>query len=634
MPTATNSQSVWDDLWGREGLDTWRTYPGPFGRISWLLAATSKECLPGEKPRIVDLGCGVGVLLNQVHETIAGESYGVGIDISPVACREALKTPGVAEATPGDLMDPNLELPKGDILLCTETLEHLEIDAVRHILEHSQSFAKSFFMVPNNCLGPEVEPQHMREWTAKEFLDLLREYHGADCRVEVFYDQATFREHGHRGYLLGICGYKKFQTLSFTMPVKDEGEDIERVLATFRGAADQMVIGVDDKSTDDTEKLARDYADEVFHFTWEKNFSAARNHGIDRCTCDWIFMSEGHEHLHEGLQALLQLEDIQDGIKVLEVRRESRDSSWYFPWLFRNHQGIRFENAVHNELTGYDRDKETAMIPQVATWHEQSLKKQYERSVQRRGMNKQELLRRVKEENSIRDMYYLGVEYRDLICPTCEGRRAVPDEEKSNGEEAWKLCPDCTIEKANGEKIALGIRPMGIRQSVYWFERFIEACKPGVPLRYQARLSLAAQYKVLGRIYEAKRMLAEAVVDDATRTEHWIVLGDLCVEQGAPELAMRFYEYASVGIGRPPLTHTFIEKSVYTYLPAQKLTSIYADLGMWDSALEWVRRIPGLMPDWTPQNALEEVEQYRQMIEAEVEKLKQGNPSWNKQLQS
>lgn len=623
MPTESNSQSVWDDLWAREGLETWRRYPGPFGRISWLLAWTAKECQAEQTPRIVDLGCGVGVLLNQVHESIQGTSHGVGIDISPVACQEALTTPGVAEAAPGDLMDPSLELPTGDILLCTETLEHLEIDAVRRILEHSKSFSKSFFMVPNNCLGPEIEPQHMRQWTAKEFLDLLREYHGADCRVECFFHQPTFVEHGHRGYLLGVCGYKKFQTLSFTMPVKDEEDDIERVLASFRGVADEMIIGIDDKSTDATEEIARTYADEVFPFTWEKNFSAARNHGIDRCTCDWIFMSEGHEHLHEGQQALLQLEDIQDGIKVLEVRRESRDSSWYFPWLFRNHQGIRFENAVHNELAGYNHEKESAMIPQVATWHEQSLKKQYERSIQRRGMNKQELIRRVKDENSVRDMYYLGVEYRDLMCPTCKGHRVVPDEENSNGEEAWKLCPACTIELASGEKRALGIRPMGIRQSVYWFERFIEACKPGIPLRYQARLSLAAQYKVLGRIYEAKRILAEAVVDDATRTEHWIVLGDLCVEQGQPELAMRFYEYASVGIGRPPLTHTFVEKAVYSYLPAQKLTSIYAELGMWDSALEWVRRIPGLMPDWAPQQALEEVEGYRQEIEAQVAQLQE-----------
>jgi SAM-dependent methyltransferase len=621
MPTATNSQSVRDDLWAREGLETWRKYPGPFGRISWLLASTAKETQEGQTPRIVDLGCGVGVLLNQVHEAIPGSSVGVGIDISPVACQEAMTTDGVAEATPGDLMDPNLELPTGDILLCTETLEHLEIDAVRRILEHSKSFAKSFFMVPNNCLGPEVEPQHMRQWTAKEFLDLLREYHGADCRVECFFHQPTFVEHGHRGYLLGVCGYKKFQTMSFTMPVKDEGEDIERVLSSFRGACDEMIIGIDDKTTDDSEEIARHYADEVFHFTWENDFSAARNHGIDKCTCDWIFMSEGHEHLHEGIQALLQLEDIQDGIKVLEVRRESRDSSWYFPWLFRNHQGIRFEFAVHNELAGFDHEKESGMIPQVATWHEQSLKKQYERSIQRRGMNKQELIRRVKEENSIRDMYYLGAEYRDLMCPTCKGHRHVPDEEASNGEQARMLCPDCTIELSSGEKRALGIRPMGIRQSVYWFERFIEACKPGIPLRYQARLSLAAQYMVLGRIYEAKRILAEAVVDDATRTEHWIVLGDLCVEQGQPELAMRFYEYASVGIGRPPLTHTFVEKAVYTYLPAQKLTSIYAELGMWESALDWVGRIPDLMPDWTPQAALDEVEAYRQQIEAEVTQL-------------
>jgi hypothetical protein len=105
------------------------------------------------------------------------------------------------------------------------------------------------------------------------------------------------------------------------------------------------------------------------------------------------------------------------------------------------------------------------------------------------------------------------------------------------------------------------------------------------------------------------------MIDDATRTEHWLLLGEICEEQGQTDLALRFYEYASFGIGRPPISHVFLEKSVYTYLPAQKLTSIYAELGEWGNALDWAKRVPGLLPSWASPQAFEEARQHIETIE-------------------
>ena len=613
MATEVNSKSIWEDIWNREGLDTWRRYPGPFGRITWLLENATKETQPGVASTVVDVGCGVGQLLADVHIACPDVKL-VGVDLAGAAAKHA-NARGIGIQTIVTDLELEPGLPHGDVMLCTEVLEHLTLPAVTHVLEHSRSFKKALFMVPNYCLGPEVESQHLRKWSAKEFLDLLRLYHPT-ARVEVFFDKPGFDRTGHRGYLLGVCGYPKEATLSFTMPVKNEEQDIERVLASFRGAADEIVIGIDDKSTDATEEIAKLYADKVFHFTWKQDFSAARNACIDQCTGDWIFMSEGHEHLKTGQQELIQIGEAPPWVSVIEVRRESRGSEWYFPWLFRNGKGIRFKNAVHNTLVGYDQ-KDTALSEAISTWHERSIEKAVERRTQRSGMNKQELLRRVREEGSLRDMYYLGVEYRDILCLTCGGTRRVVDAEASNGTPQYAPCPDCVMYSPRNKPIPTGVRPFGWRQSLYWFENFIKAAKP-CGMRYQARLSLARMYWKLEMYPDAKRVLAPAVADDPTRIEHWTMLGEICEEQGQLDLAMRFFEYASLGIGRPPSSFMFLDKAHYTYMPAQRLCSIYAQVGRWEDALAWAQKVPSLLPEWAPPAALEEAQAHIELIESKI----------------
>jgi hypothetical protein len=353
MPVKVEKATIWDTLWSKRKTPDEPSLgecSDPWERIRWLLRHATKETQPGQKPTIVPWDTAAGVLCNQIKEAVCpGAKYGN---------RSA----------------------SGDILLCAEVSDEA--------LDYSRSFSKSFFLTPNDH--------------AKSFLDQLKRYHQA-ARVEVFYDEERFRKNGDRGFLLGICGYPKPFTLSFTMPVKNERIDVERVLASFRGVADEVVIGIDDTSSDETEEIVRRYADEVFHFTWQKDFSHARNECIDHCTSDWIFMSEGHEHLRCGSQALLQLDEVPTYIKTVKVRRETRTNFWYFPWLFRRELGadgkcrIRFQNKAHNVLVGYDEEREEAETCQIGTWHERSLQRAYERSLQRAGMNKQEFLKRIRE---------------------------------------------------------------------------------------------------------------------------------------------------------------------------------------------------------------------------------------------
>lgn len=570
MPSDPNSREAWDAIWATEGEGTWRTYPKIYARIVHLVA-------PGS--HVLDLGCGVGKLLD--HLKTEKNCITSGIDISNIACAAArAKGHQVHPLTLTAATHHLLDLAPVDYIIGTEFLEHLDIETIKSLLRRITAFHKqAIFAVPNNCMGPDEESQHQQKWTAIEFKHLLEQYFGqGNVRVECIDDSAP--------RLLGVCNFPKPYKLAFTMPVWNESRDIERVLKSFRGAADYVVIGVDDKTNDDTAAIARRYADEVFFFTWEKHFAKARNVCIEHCRPmltpnDWIFMSEGHEHLEAGLDELLNLDQIKPGFHVVEVRREDRDNAWMFPWLFRNRSELVFENAAHNILV-YD-EKRCTQIPAIRTWHEASTENRKARAVQRKGMNRQLLLDKLRADpKDARSCFYLANEW------------------KSEN-------PDKAIE---------------------YYQRYLFLNKKNGPERYQARLSMSQC--LLQRVGKTKQQedmqliydtLIVASADDWSRNEHWLMLGDLCATQpDRLEQAMRFYELAAVSIGREPLTFMWIEKSSYGWLPAQKLVTIYAKAGMLKDALHWCERVVELLPAWAPTEAHTEVELHRRTI---IEKMKE-----------
>ena len=172
-----------------------------------------------------------------------------------------------------------------------------------------------------------------------------------------------------------------------------------------------------------------------------------------------------------------------------------------------------------------------------------------------------------------------------------------------------------------GRTVSTGVTPFGLRQSMYWLGQFVQAARP-CTMRYQARLQLSECYRKLERWADANEVLMHATLDDATRTEHWYALGELHEELGDRDLAMRFFEMASLGVGRPPVSYMFLDKRVYTYLPVQKLAAVYADMGKLEDALFQAKRVPLLMPEWAPPEAME---QATRNIEALEQRVKEQN---------
>lgn len=157
-----NTASYWDDVWTREGEDTWRKYPLTFQKVASRISSDDA---------VLDVGCGVGVLLD-VLKPLCREV--AGLDISPIAI-EVLKSKGI-QGKVGVL--PTIDFPDKsfDVVVATETIEHLD-DPSSLIKEMIRVARKKVILsVPDGVLGPQDEKEHRQLFTKSSFTELLSRY--------------------------------------------------------------------------------------------------------------------------------------------------------------------------------------------------------------------------------------------------------------------------------------------------------------------------------------------------------------------------------------------------------------------------------------------------------------------------
>ena len=133
-----NTPEYWNNQWSKRPQ---RIYPY-YAKIA--------ELCKGKK--VLDFGCGRGDLLEMLGENAEG------IDISSVGV-------GIARARGLNVVIGNKPEGQYDIIVATEVLEHLDDDKgmIERFFEHAPVI---IYAVPNNCLGPEEEPEHQRKYTS------------------------------------------------------------------------------------------------------------------------------------------------------------------------------------------------------------------------------------------------------------------------------------------------------------------------------------------------------------------------------------------------------------------------------------------------------------------------------------
>jgi len=139
------------------------------------------------------------------------------------------------------------------------------------------------------------------------------------------------------------------QTLSVCMIVKDAQGALYRCLDSIKPIADEIIV-CDTGSTDHTIEIAREYTDQVYQIPWEDDFSAARNHSIEKATKDWLLWIDADEYLLGAENLGKYLRDNMYNGYVIRQHHHALDAQFKpdVPVrLFRNHRGVRFFGCVH-----------------------------------------------------------------------------------------------------------------------------------------------------------------------------------------------------------------------------------------------------------------------------------------------
>lgn len=568
-----NNPKAWNQLWDKR-ISGEKNVPETEAVYERIFELASQLDIP-EGALFVDVGGGRGDLAN--HFRVEDWDTLV-IDHS----FSALKVAGAAghnvQCTDLEERDMRLGPLSAGVAACTEVIEHLTERAMHELLGQLRDLnCPTFISVPNNVLGPDEEPQHARKLTTMEFLTLMREY-WPDARIEYF----------DPWYQLAICnGPEKLETVSVCFPACDEAGDIERVLKSFRPVADEIVVGVDPRSTDETEEIARRYAEKVFtledpqgtsidgvddpravHFAW------IRNQCIEQCTMDWIFMTEAHEELAEGHWAVLKLSTVvppaaQLGMVFRTAVKGTHKERWGFPWLMRRSSGIRYVRRTHN-IPDYPPGAYIVQLPKIVTLHDRAVDREKSRAEQRKAVSRKSLMEDWIDNKNEASLFYLGTEWRHH----------------------------------------------DPKRGVEYIERLLALPPKNGPMRYQARLALALTHMraTPPRLDEARKILARCVEDDWSRTEHWMWLGDIAFDREKYSEALQWYLYASVCIGNPPFTMWWIDLCNYTYMPAQRLAMCYSALSDGPNALKWAEKVVELLPEDVAPEMMEECVRNRDFL--------------------
>lgn len=148
-------------------------------------------------------------------------------------------------------------------------------------------------------------------------------------------------------------------TVSLCMIVKNEEAVLARCLDSLKGLMDEIII-VDTGSTDRTKEIAQHYTERIYDYTWQQDFSQARNYSLSLATCDYIYCADADEVLDEdNRQKFLQLKQVLlPEIEIVQMLYSGQyDSNTvynfdeeYRPKLFKRLRAFQFMDPVHETL--------------------------------------------------------------------------------------------------------------------------------------------------------------------------------------------------------------------------------------------------------------------------------------------
>ncbi|MCK4554896.1 class I SAM-dependent methyltransferase [Candidatus Parcubacteria bacterium] len=163
--TNLNTSKHWDCRFANGGYQESENTMNVFHEMERLIPNGASVC---------DVGTGSGYFLKRLFKNKTSDVY--GLDISQVAI-DNLKQCGIDGCRCELPMRPPINRTF-DFITAKALLEHLKYpdESIEILVDMLNKSGKLLIAVPNNRLGPEVEPEHFRKYTKKALFDLLSKF--------------------------------------------------------------------------------------------------------------------------------------------------------------------------------------------------------------------------------------------------------------------------------------------------------------------------------------------------------------------------------------------------------------------------------------------------------------------------
>lgn len=340
----------------------------------------------GERPRVLEFGCAHGHVTLSLATEFPGADF-VGMDFmdrSIDLARKSAQDAGIQNASfEVGSMDRIAELGQFDAVIAPEVVEHLPDyrDALNKLLAPVVPGGALILTTPIGrweWVGREnwhKGRQHLHHFERQDLVELFSAFHheilhapaGFDPAGEAVGSWVTYVKASPGGSLGSIDYFRKLSeqaprdTVSLCMIVKDDQKTIERAIVSVADYVDEIVIAIDETTTDRTEERIAELRSRYPNLPFRTfraaspldiGFDEARNATIDASCGDWIFWMDSDEEI-VGAQNIIRLlrPGVFDGYAVAQHHMSQapaeRLSTDYPTRLFRRDSGARFYGVVH-----------------------------------------------------------------------------------------------------------------------------------------------------------------------------------------------------------------------------------------------------------------------------------------------
>ncbi len=162
-------------------------------------------------------------------------------------------------------------------------------------------------------------------------------------------------------------------TLSLCMTVANEAATLAAAVASVSDVVDAVIIGVDTRSSDETDAIAQSVANDCFSYTESSppDFRRMRNRAMERVTTDWAIVLDGHEWIENAhlIRPALETTAWSIEIQTLYEPDESRIPGLAFPFPRIHRRHVRFTGPAAHEEIAVPLDRRVS-CPEIKVWHE------------------------------------------------------------------------------------------------------------------------------------------------------------------------------------------------------------------------------------------------------------------------